>query len=167
MALFFQAYITFYPHLANQLAEYQIYIARIAKNFSFKFWYAYDQAFRLSISNNPSARWDVTNTDILTTKLPVVSGFIFRLPVLRAPLSVIYPAQPQVPQVRTVDQATVCALVLPPQPVVRPFLTPSSHSQQPCRPSFAGISLSLLHFKLWTHSMLCQVQSKPPSLRLP
>ena len=72
--LFFQAYILFRPHLAYQLAKYQIFIAQLASNYNFSAWYAYDQAFRLHIANNPLASWDLCNEDIYNVHIRGASG---------------------------------------------------------------------------------------------
>ena len=73
-SLFFQAAIIFNEHLTAQLAKYQLFITQLAVNYNFNAWYAYDQAFRLFLANNPNGKWDTCNEDIYNMHIRGASG---------------------------------------------------------------------------------------------
>lgn len=55
-SIYFQASLVYRPHLVHQLVSYNEY--------PFFGWYTYDKAFRTLITNNPKARWDVSNISL-------------------------------------------------------------------------------------------------------
>jgi len=69
-----QATIIFHGHLMHQLVKYQFFITRLAIQYSFHSWFAYDQAFRLFISNNPYANWDQCNEEIYNVHVRGAQG---------------------------------------------------------------------------------------------
>jgi len=73
-SLFFQACIIFRGHLVAQLLKYQIFIAQLASQYNFQAWYAYDQAFRVFMSNNPHCNWDQCNDDIFNLHIRGAQG---------------------------------------------------------------------------------------------
>ena len=69
-AVFMQAMFTFHNHLIGALLRYQHNIARMASQYSFANVYAYDQAFRHLVANNPlCVSWDKVDDNLFNTYL--------------------------------------------------------------------------------------------------
>ena len=66
---YFQASLVYRPHLVGQMLSYQVYISHLANDYSFSGWYTYDKAFRTFVSNNPTARWDLSNQTLYNLHL--------------------------------------------------------------------------------------------------
>ena len=58
-ANYLRCMVRFFPHLAEQLVNYQAYIAQFSNQYKFSAVYAFDQVHRRSLANDPSRRWDV------------------------------------------------------------------------------------------------------------
>lgn len=61
--------IIFRPHLTHQMLQYQATMTRFANTYARPAWVAYDAAFRQSLANNPTLRWDRINDELFNRHL--------------------------------------------------------------------------------------------------